>query len=169
MTGTTMRRALAAAIGMLGLAVAVGGGAGLADASTGPAVSGTEHFQFMTTSATSSTASAIARGVFVGGGVIRRTNSNPSTVVLNGGTFKVRHSKGHGPQKFNPRTCLFTVNQRGTYRISHGTGRFAGISGHGTYHVTILGVGARSHGKCSQKFKPIAYQQVISASGPVHL
>jgi len=35
--------------------------------------------------------------------------------------------------------------------------------------VSILGVGAKAHGKCSQKAPPVAIQQVIRASGPVHL
>ena len=45
-------------------AAALMGGAGLAAASTHTAVSGTEHFQMMTTSGTGSTASVIASGVF---------------------------------------------------------------------------------------------------------
>ena len=49
-----MRKTLAAMIGAVSV-TAVLGGASLAAASARTAVSGTEHFQFMTTSATSKT------------------------------------------------------------------------------------------------------------------
>ena len=134
-----------------------------------PAVSGTERFQFMTTSPTATSDSAVASGLFGDGGRIRKVNSNPSTVVLSRGTFKVRHSQGHGKPTFNARTCVFRLHVTGTYRISHGTGKYAGIRGHGTYHLNIISVSPRSHGKCSQKARPLAFQQIIRASGPVHL
>jgi len=57
--------------------------------------------------------------------------------VLPGGTFKISHSPGKGPQTFNPKTCPLTVNQHGTYTVGHGTGKYKGISGHGKYQVTI--------------------------------
>jgi hypothetical protein len=64
---------------------------------------------------------------------------------------------------------LLTINLHGTYTIGHGTGKYAGISGSGKYQLAILGIGARSHGKCSQTKAPVAWQQVITASGPAHL
>lgn len=133
-----------------------------------PAWSGTERFQFVTTSPIARSASAIASGVFGDGGRIRRLNSNPSTVVLSRGTFKVRHSRGHGKPTVNPRTCVFRLHVTGTYRISHGTGKYAGIRGHGIYHLSIISVSPRSHGKCSQRARPLAFQEIIRASGPVH-
>ena len=60
-----------------------------------------------------------------------------------------------------------TINQRGGYRITGGTGKYAGISGHGRYQLSILALGARSGGKCSQSKPPVAWHQVINASGPV--
>ena len=52
----------------------------------------------------------------------------------------------------------------------HGTGAYAGISGHGIYRLNILIVGARnSAGKCSNKLPPTAFQQIIRAQGPVSL
>jgi hypothetical protein len=155
----------AGTLAVTGVAVASAAPVGHARA----AASGTEHFQFMTTSPTSTTDSAVASGLFGDGGVIRKVNTNPSTVVLSRGTFKVVHSKGTGRPMFNPRTCVFTLNVTGTYRISHGTGKYAGISGHGTYHLNILAVSPRAHGKCVRNAKPLAFQQVIKATGPVHL
>ena len=58
----------------------------------------------------------------------------------------------------------------GTYRLSGGTGAYAGISGHGIYRLNILIVSARnSAGRCSNKLPPTAFQQIIKAQGPVSL
>jgi hypothetical protein len=150
-------------------AVAFGGLAAASASTTArPNVTGIEHFQIMTTSATSNQASFIARGVFTTGGVDIQGNTT-DLVKVPGGTFKIRHSQGHGSQTFNPRTCLLSLNLHGTYRLRHGTGRFAGIRGHGRYQLRILAIGARNaNGKCSQRKPPVTFQQVIVAKGPVH-
>jgi hypothetical protein len=144
----------------------LGGGAALA--SRTPAASGTEHIQIMSTSATSNKASVIVTGVFTAGGVDLQGNK-VDTLKFSNGSFKVAHSNGKGTQKFNPHTCLLRVQQHGTYKVGHGTGKYKGISGHGTYQVSILAVGAKVKGKCSQKAPPTAFQQIIKASGPIHL
>jgi hypothetical protein len=132
------------------------------------ATSGIEHFQLVTTSATARTGHVIARGVFTAPATDIMGNRT-DTFKFSNGSFRVRHSPGHGPQSFNPRTCLVKVSQHGTYKLSHGTGKYAGIKGHGRYHVTVLAIGARNaNGKCSQRKAPVAFQQIIKASGPVH-
>ena len=84
------------------------------------------------------------------------------------GTFTIAHSGGTGTPRFNPKTCLGVIALNGTYRIGHGTGAYAGISGHGIYRLNILLVAARnSAGKCSNK--TVAYQQIIRAQGPLSL
>lgn len=166
-----MRKTLAAAITATSATIALSG-AGLAvasaTASAAPAASGTEHFQIMSTSATSSKQSIILTGRFTAGGVDHSGNK-VDKIVVPGGTFKVTHSPGTGPQTFNAKTCLFTINQHGTYKIGHGTGKFKGVSGHGKYVVSITGIGAKSGGKCSQSKPPVAFQLIIKASGPVSL
>jgi hypothetical protein len=149
-------------------AIAVSGVAVAAAAPHAARAAGVEQFQLMSTSATSSTSSIIARGVFTAGGVDHGGNK-VDTAVFPGGSFKIAHSKGTGSQSFNPKTCLMTINQHGTYKLSGGTGRYAGISGSGKYQVSILGVGARSGGKCSRSKPPVAFQQIIKAAGPVKL
>ena len=72
-------------------------------------------------------------------------------------------------RSFNRRTCLGKITQPGTYRIFGGTGHYAGIRGHGKFVVSILLIGAKSGGKCTQRKPPVAFQQVIRASGPVTL
>jgi hypothetical protein len=60
------------------------------------------------------------------------------------------------------------VSQHGTYKLLGGTGKYAGISGHGTYQISILGVGARNlKGACARSKPPVAFELIIRASGPV--
>jgi hypothetical protein len=157
----------AASVAVATAALAV---SGLAAASAAtPAASGTEQFQLMITSATSNTGPVIAHGVFTAGG-IDHEGTTTATFTFANGTIKVRHSPGHGKQTFDPRTCLLTLKLHGTYRLVHGTGRYAGITGHGIYHLHILAVGARNaRGRCSSSAPPVTFEQVINASGPVTL
>ncbi len=167
-----MRKGLAAAITAISVTTALSGAAlaaASASASSRPATSGTEHFQAMTTSATASTYSIIVAGSLFTAAGVDHSGNKVDTFVLPGGTFKVAHSPGKGPQSFNPKTCLLTVNQHGTYTVGHGTGKYKGISGHGKYQVSTLAVGAKSGGKCSQSKPPVAFQLLIKASGPVTL
>jgi hypothetical protein len=145
---------------------------GLTAASASPAVthrvSGTEHFQVVNASEGARAAGVIATGVFTAGGA-DIMGSTTDTFRFPGGTFRVMHSPGRGTQNFDPRTCLAIVNLRGTFKLGHGTGRYAGISGHGTYTLSILEIAARSNGKCSFAKTPGAFQQILRAQGPVHL
>ena len=131
--------------------------------------SGIEHFQFMSTSATSNQSTVIAQGVFTAGGIDIATSNLTDTIKFPSGTIRIRHSPGTGPTSFNPHTCLLTVNQHGTYKLLSGTGKYDDISGHGTFQVHILAVAARSQGKCTQRKPPVAFELLIRASGPVDL
>jgi hypothetical protein len=153
--------------------VGVVAGTGLTAASASQvgasARSGFEHFQIMSTSDTSSTQSIIATGLFTAGGV-DHAGDRVDTVVFPDGTFKIAHSPGVGTPHFNPKTCLGLVAVNGTYRLSHGTGAYAGIRGHGIYRVNLTLVGARNAaGKCSDRLPPAAFQLIIRAQGPVSL
>jgi hypothetical protein len=141
-----------------------------ASASQAAGSSGFEHFQIVATNpANNAPSTIIARGVFTAGGVDHPGNK-VDTAVFPNGTFKIAHSNGTGTPRFNPRTCLGTIVLNGTYRLSGGTGAYAGISGHGIYRLNILIVAARnSAGKCSNKLPPAAFQQIIRAQGPVSL
>lgn len=65
-----MRRALGAAAGTFAFAAVVAGSSITAASASTSTSSTTEHFQFVTTSASSPRASAIAWGVFTAGGTI---------------------------------------------------------------------------------------------------
>jgi hypothetical protein len=162
-------RVLTAAGSMLAAgAIALSGTLAATAAPSGSGASGIEHFQFMSTSATATKDTVIAHGVFTAGGIDITTSDTTDRLKFPHGTIKLRHSPGTGPQSFNPRTCLITVHQHGTYTLLSGTGKYAGISGHGRYQLDILAVGARSHGKCTQKKPPVTFELIIHASGPVH-
>jgi hypothetical protein len=149
-------------------AIAVSGVAA-AGAAARPAVSGTESFQIMSTSATATTTSFIAHGaVFTAGGV-DHTGNTTDTIVLPGGSFKVTHSKGTGTHSFDPKTCLATIKMHGTYTISGGTGSYAKLTGSGKYQLSILAIGPKSAGVCSKTLPPTTFQQIITASGPASL
>lgn len=132
-----------------------------------PAVSGTESIQLITTSATATTRSAIATGLFTAGG-IDHAGPTVDTLVFPQGTYKVAHSKATGPQTLNPKTCLLTVSQHGTFKAFGGTGQYTGIRGRGKYHLSILAVLARSGGKCTMAKPPLAYQEIINGL-PAHV
>jgi hypothetical protein len=172
---TTMlkhRNRLIAAAGAVVTAGAIAtAGVMTAAAASHPArVSGTENFQMMTTSATSSSDALIASGVFTVPGVDHENRqNNTSILVFANGTVSLKHSPGKGTQSVNPKTCLLTVNFHGTYTLTGGTGAYAGITGSGTYKLSILAIAARSGGKCSSTAPPAAWQQVIRATGPVNL
>jgi hypothetical protein len=151
-------------------AAAVIAGTGIAAASTHQAATGTENFQMMTTSATSPTASVIASGAFTAPGVDHENQkANTATFTFPNGTVSLKHSAGTGKQSFNPKTCLLTIDEHGTYTLTGGTGSYSGITGNGKYQLSILAIGASSGGKCSKSKPPVAFHQVINASGPVTL
>jgi hypothetical protein len=130
---------------------------------------GIEHFQFMSTSATSNKSTVIAQGVFTAGGVDIATSSTTDTMQFSNGTVKLTHSPGTGPTSINPHTCLVTVSLHGTYTLLGGTGAYAEISGHGTFQAHILAVAARSQGRCTMRKPPVAYELLIRASGPAEV
>jgi hypothetical protein len=156
-----MRKTLAAMIGAVSV-TAVLGGASLAAASDRTAVSGTEHFQFMTTSATSKTSSIIATGVFTAGGTSTDTSNTTATVKFPNGTFVITHSKGTGTVNFNPKTCLLKGNLKGTYKLGSGTGAYAHLSGSGTSRQVLGGAAVERESE-----HPLgAFQQVFPPPAP---
>lgn len=168
-----MRRTLAAAIGAVSVAALLSG-AGLAAASASPAKPARpaiEHFRGMTTSIPGSRPiSMIATGVFTAGGVDIITSATTDIFKFPGGTIKVRHHAVRSTQTVSSRTCLFTVSERGTYKLTGGTGRYARISGSGTYALSILAVLSRnSKGTCSMTLTPAATQLILNLQGPVKL
>jgi hypothetical protein len=148
--------------------------AGPAGASARTPASGTEHFQVISTSTMPVKAGVILNGDFTAAGVdqISTSDANVSAdvFVLPGGSFKVVHTGKGGSQTFDFKTCFYTFSQPGTYRLSGGTGVYRGISGHGTYTVSGIGLSPRlKNGKCNPNAAATAQQIVFHGSGPVSL
>jgi hypothetical protein len=132
--------------------------------------SGHEYFQLMTTSATATTIPVIAAGVFTAAGVDHEdTSKNVDTLVFPNGSFKVNHAHIRMNVYFS-KTCLRKVSGRGTVKLFDGTGAYKGISGKPVATLAILAIAARTAaGGCSMTKPPVAFQQLISASGKITL
>jgi hypothetical protein len=160
----------AAAITSVAMMGAVTGGtAASASPGTPQAASGIEYIQAMSVSTTPGPASAIARGVFTAAGEAHLGTGKNGTIVFPGGTIALSHRAGRQAAQVDPRTCLTVISQSGTYQIAGGTGRYAGISGHGTYQLSLEFISARVHGQCSSSRPPVAQQELLHLSGPVRL
>jgi hypothetical protein len=131
------------------------------------AVPGTEHLQVMIASATA-TPTVIARGVFTDFGVVH-PGAKVDTFVLQHGSFHLAHKVTGAIHHFNSVTCLDRLRLKGTYTVGHGTGKYTGISGSGTFLLSQLLIEARTSGKCTTTTPPVAFQLIIKASGPVSL
>ena len=89
-----MRKIITAAA--VAAAATVLGGTGIAVASSHSATTGTEHFQMMTTSATASSDSVIASGVFTAPGVDHEhPKTNTATFTFANGTVSLKIGRAH--------------------------------------------------------------------------
>jgi len=158
--------ALAAAAIVATAGVTAGAGTASAAPTAKPATSGTEYIQVMSVSTAPGPASVIARGVFVAAGQTRLSDAKSTTITFPGGTVVLNHRPAKNSSRFNPAGCLSVISQSGSYRIVRGTGRYAGISGHGTYQLSLEIVAARVGGRCSSARPPLAQQELLRLSGP---
>ena len=169
-----MRKHVKLALAATAAAIATAAGvtaAGVTAASAGPTAthtaSGTEYFQVMSTATAPRPASVIARGVFTAAGQTRLGDAKVSSITFPGGTIVLSHRPARNSSRFIPAGCLSLISQSGSYRIVRGTGRYAGISGHGTYQLSLEIVAARAGGRCSSVKPPLAQQELLRLSGPV--
>ncbi len=170
-----MRRAPAKLIAII-VAVIAASGTGIAAASAqAPAAAsrhGAEHFTIILTSTRSGVTSVIATGLFTDGGTLNLFSRGPSAEMkLGNGTIRLTPGSHRGPSsKTNPATCLTTTTERGTYKLSHGTGRYTGIRGSG--HFAIIDRVLSHHkrgGACVTTRPPIAVQAILTFSGSATL
>ena len=167
-----MRKILAALIGAAAtITMITGTGVAAASpvhpASSHRAVTGTEHFQAISTSPTSNRSKLVAYGVFNAAGVDISITNTTDRFTFPGGSFLVTHKATSSHQHFNTGTCAGTFRERGHYTLGHGHGKYAGISGHGHYRLRGLIVARHTAHGCSHR--PIAIQVIIQAQGPVTL
>jgi len=164
-----MRKTVTFALAAAAAAITVT--AGVTAASAAPegshAASGTEYIQVMSASVAPGPASVIARGAFTAAGKARLGDARTATITFPGGTIVLSHRPVTGSSRFYPGACLSLISQSGSYRIVRGTGRYAGISGHGTYQLSLEIVAARANGRCSSAKPPLGQQELLRLSGPV--
>jgi hypothetical protein len=166
-----MRKLLATAAAAVITVTGATAGASAASAAAGTHhhSHGTEHIQVMSTATAGGPASAIARGVFTAAGRADLGSAKIGTLVFPGGTITLSHRASRRTSQVDPRTCLNLLGQDGSYEITGGTGRYAGIRGHGTYQLSLEFVSARSHRQCTAGSPPVAQQELLQLSGPVRL
>jgi len=182
--GMSTGRKRVAGMAMLGVAIAAVVGlavpAGAAPLAARPAaVTGTEHFQVMSTSTSNSPNSPlIAWGVFTGAGTDREISSNAAgtkgvdVFIFANGRFTVKHTAKTQKQAFNAKTCFYSFSETGVFTLSGGTGKYKGISGSGKYALSVIGIGPKlKSGACnpSQNARSIANQQQIQGIASVRL
>jgi hypothetical protein len=97
-------------------------------------------------------------------GVDRQVGPRKDVFVFPDGNLTVRHQPVAHHRHHDPVTCLFTFRERGTFKITRGTGAYAGARGHGRYHVKVMFVGCRH-----QPPEPHTFSLTIQASGRIHL
>jgi hypothetical protein len=131
------------------------------------ASSGTEHFKIVNVN--NQPGSIFARGVFSAGGT-DYSRSNRDLFVFPDGAFTAVHPSSEQTvvsQSANPKTCAFTAVITGPYTLNNGYGAYQGISGSGTYVVTVKGISPRkANGQCAFNAEGAQVSTVV-ASGPV--
>jgi len=163
-----MRKTLAALIGAAATVTMITG-AGVAaagpvhPASAHHAVTGTEHFQIVSATISGKRSPVVIYGAFNDRGVDVTTGKTTDRFRFPGGSFRVTHKNTSSHQHFNTTTCAGTVHQSGTYTLSNGRGKYAGISGHGHFAIRVLIIARHTAHGCSRN--PIAVQAVIQAHG----
>jgi hypothetical protein len=160
--------ALAAVAGAGVLAAACG--------SSGPS-SGTQTFHLTTHSTSGSPIyHAVASGVFSATGTMQAASSSTSAPLVAkfpGGTFQLGNlTSGRESANVNPKTCAAVFNVTGvTYQLSHGTGSYQGITGHGNATLKFTGtLPKNSNGSCNESSTarpvPASTTTTVHASGP---
>ena len=163
--------AVLAAIGLGGSVYAGSGSATVTRPTSTAAVataSNIEHFRIV---GINQKEGVVAHGVFTGAGRAEQ-HGQTDTLHLGGGAIEVKHpdSQSHFRFHLNPTTCYVTIFGRGKYQIMSGTGRFEGVTGHGTYRFHGQGVLNRTDtGDCQKRGEPRYQVSTIRAHGPARL
>jgi hypothetical protein len=108
-------------------------------------------------------------GPISGTGVVHTLTNNTDLVRIKGkGTFVLAHHfTSHTPEHRIPGTCTFEFSDTGTFRISQGTGQFAGLVGHGTFtDEGTFTLQKKPGGGCEQNFGN--FRVVARGAGYIH-
>jgi hypothetical protein len=144
--------------------------------SSGPST-GTQTFDLTTHSISGNPVyHAVASGVFSATGTMQAASSAtnaPLVARFPGGNFQLGNlTSGKESANINPKTCAAVFNVTGvTYKLSHGTGSYQGITGHGNATLKFTGTLPKlSNGSCNESSTalPVAGSTTttVHASGP---
>jgi hypothetical protein len=139
-----------------GLSMAV---AGLATPASARASSGHQSFVLLSTKASTNRNKVFAKGPIHATGV--DIQGKKDKFKFADGTLIVTHHKMSARNVNDKKNCLFQHFEKGTYKITKGTGAYADVSGHGHYALSVVAVG------CSKNKPPKPFQLIIRASGPI--
>jgi hypothetical protein len=131
----------------------------------------TEYFTAVATGSNpgNSPGPIIAHGAFTAVGV-DHPGDLVDTIVFPNGTFKFDHSQAGGTATFtfNPITCIETFKGTGLpFTLKDGTGNFTGISGRGTFNITVTALAARNPDRSCSDTTTVAGYAVMKATGTV--
>ncbi len=142
-------------------------GTSAASATTPAAAKSGQEYFFLAIAGSSQ--SVVAHGLFTGGGVDDASHQNYDILHLGGGTLRINHPDAQSKftEQVNPKSCFITFKITGKYTLSNGTGRFAGVTGNGTYQLFEEGIlGRDKSGACSEQQAPLTPSGYVTASGP---
>jgi hypothetical protein len=168
-----MNRRIVGVLAALAGAGAVAAVAGPALAGTGPATAkSTERIEIVATVPGAKADSAIASGVFTAGGTTGlawiNNGGGSGTIKAPDGTFRITTGKSEVVIGVGLHTCLETTSGNGTYKLSHGTGKFKGLTGSGSWTVTGQSVsGPNARGTCT--VNPTVSQEIVILHGPASI
>ena len=147
---------------------AVAAGVAVAQPSAFAETSGTEQFSI---TLTSTSADAVAHGLFTDAGTDIESNTNYDVLVLSQGDLRLTHPNARVTEEItqiNTSTCFAKFTQKGGYILSHGTGAYAGIHGHGTYTAKFQLVLGKTNGQCDDSVV-LGQTGTVHAAGPTFL
>ena len=126
---------------------------------------GVQRFLFLGTdpSREGTPATVVATGPIHAKGTDIVLSDTEDRITFPDGTISLTHDPKSSGESSDPVTCLFTFRERGTYKITGGTGAYEGARGHGKYRVKGLAVG------CDESAPPEVFMLRILAKGPIHL
>jgi hypothetical protein len=124
--------------------------------------SNVQHFIGLSTDPSNMNAFIIATGPIHARGTDVTVSGTRDRFKFPRGTLFITHRAGKpATNRFDKVTCYFTFTERGTYRVTGGTGAYAHASGNGRYSLKGSGIA------CDQKAPPTVFTIEIRASGPL--
>jgi hypothetical protein len=122
-----------------------------------------ESFLLLSTDATAGDSTVLGFGPIHARGTDHVLSDTKDVFKFPDGNLWVSHTPKSSGDSFDPKTCLGTYWERGSYRITGGSGDYRGARGFGHYRVKVLAVG------CDESVPPDPFTQTIHARGPLHL